>query len=543
MFIIQALSLVGFLMCDIAANGLKNDQSFFSIHNLNSRSSNQADEIYIDFNTSLHACDKKYLSLTIDSSEIMSKWKGFDFSSSKLRNMASALSPANIRIGGTNADFLIFEPNGDELLPKSSSFYDSGYFDFKAFKAPEAPQNFTMTGKQWDNMTSFFKWVRWDLMFDFNVFLRRDGVWDPVNAQTLLDYSAARGIEIPAFQLGNEPNAFLHNFNISILPPSLARDFIVLKQLLSNYSQYRESGLYGPDVTSMSTHSASADYFKQFLNSGACSVVNAATFHQYYKDGRKTSVDDFLNTTVMDSLKKSFEAGQEVLKEISCPLALALTETSSCYGGGAPGLSDRYVAGFLWLDKLGLAAQYGITTVYRQTFFGGSYALVNNNLDPAPDFYLSVLYKRLAAGPVFHVSKQSEQLRVYAHCAIFHVSKQSEQLRVYAHCASNEQYPPGALVVYFMNIRNTTAVLSLSQFTGLDKDVFLLTPGDADGLKSRFVKLNDELLLMSGSELPPMLPTTITGDVTVTAQSFGFIIVPAAKVSLCIGYHEKTTKS
>ena len=37
-----------------------------------------------------------------------------------------------------------------------------------------------------------------------------------------------------------------------------------------------------------------------------------------------------------------------------------------------------------WLDKLGQAAKLGIMAVFRQTLYGGSYALLTNNLKPSP---------------------------------------------------------------------------------------------------------------------------------------------------------------
>ena len=61
-----------------------------------------------------------------------------------------------------------------------------------------------------------------------------------------------------------------------------------------------------------------------------------------------------------------------------------ITETGSAWGGGAPGLSDRYLAGFLWLDKLGMAARHGVSLVVRQSLYGGHYALLDPDMRPNP---------------------------------------------------------------------------------------------------------------------------------------------------------------
>lgn len=61
-----------------------------------------------------------------------------------------------------------------------------------------------------------------------------------------------------------------------------------------------------------------------------------------------------------------------------------LAESSSAWGGGAHGLSDAFVAGFLWLDKLGVAARGGVEVVARQTLYQACYALLRPDLTPNP---------------------------------------------------------------------------------------------------------------------------------------------------------------
>lgn len=81
-------------------------------------------------------------------------------------------------------------------------------------------------------------------------------------------------------------------------------------------------------------------------------------------------------------------------------------------------MSDRFVAGFLWLDKLGYGASAGLNVVTRQSLLGGNYAMVSPDLTPNPDWWLSVLYKQFVSEKVLKLSTPNNfgLVRLYAHC-------------------------------------------------------------------------------------------------------------------------------
>ena len=56
--------------------------------------------------------------------------------------------------------------------------------------------------------------------------------------------------------------------------------------------------------------------------------------------------------------------------------------------------------------------------VIRQTFYGGQYSLIDRNLDPYPDYWLSLLYKRLVGSRTLDLTVNSSirYVRAYAAC-------------------------------------------------------------------------------------------------------------------------------
>ncbi|XP_046570040.1 heparanase-like isoform X2 [Haliotis rubra] len=396
--------------------------------------------------TTTHAVsitDDLFVGVTLDSSLLPTPkhWGGLDLNSHKVRTLARGLSPCYLRIGGTAGDTLTFLPTGHGTVDSSRA----------------------LTGATWDAANRFVQDVNWKLIFGLNVLKRKDGHWDPYNAQKLLEYTKAKGYHLAGLELGNEPDIFLGQHNITVSASQLGRDYYNFKKLLQSTPGYEKTPIFGPDMTSVTR---SGKYLTDFLRAGGDKAVHGITFHHYYTNGHTAHLSDFTNTKLMDTLVSYIQSGIDVSRHTNPHTPLWLGETSSCHHGGAPGMSNRYVAGFLWLDKLGIAARMGLKGVLRQDFYAGTYGLIDHQtFDPLPDYWLTVLYKRLVEGAVLSVNTNhgNSTIRAYAHC-----TKRS----------TSYGYVPGSVTMYFLLPTDTTASINFPQFPGQHVDVFWLKPVD-----------------------------------------------------------------
>ncbi|XP_058962394.2 heparanase isoform X1 [Pocillopora verrucosa] len=503
--------------------------------------------VSINLDRAVFTVNEKFLSVAIDSGILRHHWSPYvNFTSEKLYTLAKGLSPAFLRVGGTSEDFLIYD-------------------DSKDFQTFQNFSNFTISHADLDKIHLLSSKADWDVMFGLNVFLRgKDGSWNASNAKEIMQYVADHGYHF-GWELGNEPNLF-KKFNKSISPEELTADFTTLREILKSNPGFGNF-LVGPDVTRILNHSKSGIYLERSISSEelaedfhtlrailegspqfgnylvgpdmatvtsektgsflrsffthAKDVIDAVTWHQYYVNGRTCSEKDFYNPEVLDYFLHEVSEANSILDGIKSGFSRWLGETSSAYGGGASGLSDRYVAGFMWLDKLGLAARFKHEVVVRQTFVKGNYSLLDDDLDPNPDYWLSLLHKRLVGEKVLDVSGQTEEKR---------------KVRVYAHCSSS-QYPLGSVTLLALNVLlDTPVVLKLNgELKGKDVDVYLLTPENGD-LLTKTVKLNGKVLkLVDDRTLPDLAPKSVPGDepLNLPPLTFGFYVIPKASASAC----------
>ena len=129
----------------------------------------------------------KFLSVTIDAGSISrGEWTKFNFTTPRMQNLAQALKPAMLRVGGTSQDFLIFQKN-------QQNFYEAAPLD----------SDFSMTTEDWDAINQFTQLAGWDFIFGLNVLLRQpDGNWDSSNAEDLFAYTMSKGYTVN-WELGN----------------------------------------------------------------------------------------------------------------------------------------------------------------------------------------------------------------------------------------------------------------------------------------------------------------------------------------------------
>ncbi|XP_046859352.1 heparanase-like [Xenia sp. Carnegie-2017] len=489
--------------------------TMISIQNIRASYANHI--VDIDTDQCVWKTDEKFLSIALGSGLIRERFHpNFDFSSIKLQTLAKGLSPAYLRIGGTNGDFLLFDPDENSHL-STRTFKENS--DQKT--AYNGWTNFTMTTKDVDNLFSWAYNNELKVIFGLNI-LQRDSktnLWNSTNAQQLMKYLISRGFTCD-WELGNEPFD-LQKFNRTISGKQLAENFRILRKLLNKYPEY-ENMIAGPDLSSPWKSPLRSSYFKEFLEN-INDNIDALTYHQYYTN-KKATVSKFYDVSILDSLIKEVNTLKLILENSKASIKeLWLGETSSAYGGGVPGVSNSYIAGFMWLDKLGLAARSGHSVVIRQTFYGGSYDLVDQNtFDPFPDYWSSYLYKMLVGQRVLKVVEGMSLGRA---------------LRVYAHCISQKSgYTSDSIVLIALNTKHTEAKIILTKnFEKLTIHQYLLTPCETGNLTSQKVKLNGKLLeMLNNKTLPHLQPKPISADnIILPPVSYGFYVILETQLQVC----------
>ena len=381
----------------------------------------------------------EYLSVTIGASltESTQNWDAFDWNNTLVNTLAKGISPLFWRYGGTNADRVTY----NITRPISSSMsliHQKSYSTVTDILAGDKSDDLTdvLNSDRLSTMADFAIRNNWKWIFGLNVQKRKNitndnpfGIWDSTNAQKLIngflesDNNNIKNI-IYGFELGNEPNTYPeHSDFLNITSQVLANDFLILKNTLDSIYNISDSNdnnnnggfsitrpvIFGCDIAT------SGDvYLKGFLNASSIlskkynnnkAILDGITWHHYYGNSDTYTLQDFISPHVLDSLMKRLNETiyiaheSEMYNNVYNNTNMYLGETSSTYNGGVGNLSSSFVAGFMWLDKLGVSSIYGMHGLMRQMFCGGDYGLIGQNtvnrtdFKPNPDYWSSLLFK------------------------------------------------------------------------------------------------------------------------------------------------------
>jgi heparanase 1 len=247
------------------------------------------------------------------------------------------------------------------------------------------------------------------------------------------------------------------------------------------------------------------------------------TWHYYPQESRRCAValqpatlTTLLDPVALDEIDQWSQQVEDATASGAPAATLWLGETGNAQCGGEPGVSDVWASSLWWADQLGKLARRGTQVVVRQSLTGANYGLLAEpTLEPRPDYFTSVLWKRLAGSRVLDVAAPS-----------------LKSLRAYAHCASPAAgAPAGAVTAILVNLAATQVRVSLD-LPG-EKQVWTL---DAAALDSNVTRLNGApLAVADDGTLPAMPASTTNGALSLPASSVTFVLLPKAGASACDG--------
>ena len=427
-----------------------------------------------------------------------------DLANPRLRRLASALGPAYVRVSGTWAN--------------------SAFFSDADRPPAEAPAGFqgVLSRAQWKGVIDFTQAVNAELVTSFAISAGvRDaaGVWTPLQARPLLQYTQSIGGKVAAAELFNEPSMP----SAGGAPPgydanSYAKDIAAFRlfakaavpaMAIVGPGSVGEGGVMSSVMPLLST--------RKMLEASPRPIFDVYSYHSYTAASiRCGSLGSAAQTTADAALSKQWLARPDSIYAYYIELrdrfepgkAVWITETADAACGGNP-WAATFLDSFRYLDQLGRLARRGVAVVFHNTLASSEYGLLDQkSFEPRPNYWAALLWRRLMGTTVLDAGRSEAGLYLYAHCL---------------------RERPGGVALLAINTSRTQS-----------RSLNLPIPGDryslaADKLESPSVKLNGQTLhLGPNDELPGLRGAGVdAGASTLQPASITFLTFATANNSNC----------
>jgi hypothetical protein len=299
-----------------------------------------------------------------------------------------------IRIGGNVLDFSRYSSHG---------------------QADPAPKATVVNEAVVKDLGTFLDAIGWKLIWGVDL-----GEGTPENAAEEAQAVAASARDkLIAFEVGNEPDLFggVHR--------PKGYDYA---QFHSEYRRYHDAmraklpgaPFAGPDVAGHHT-----EWVTQFAADEGKDIKLLT--HHYYAMGPPSSPASTIENLLKgnDVLTRKLAVCMAAARSINVPFRMC--EANSCYGGGKPGVSDRFAAALWGLDFMFVLAAAGACGVNFETGvnhlgFLSSYSPLGDdghgNYPPRPLYYAMLAFAQAGPGKLVNVQYDAGDLNVKAYAVL-----------------------------------------------------------------------------------------------------------------------------
>ncbi|WP_024512363.1 hypothetical protein [Bradyrhizobium sp. ARR65] len=419
-----------------------------------------------------------------------------ELSDTRLRNLASALAPAYLRVSGTWANATYFADS--EPAPAT----------------PPAGYNSVLSRAQWRGVVDFAQAVGARIVTSFAVSAgTRDasGAWMPEQASRLLAYTHSLGAHIAAAEYMNEPTLAAQNG----APPgydaaAYGRDFRTFRAFMRQASP--ETLIAGPGSIGDSAAGTTSRISTRDLLASSGADVDVFSYHHYGalspRCGGRETPDRALSEAWLARTDHALAFYKALRDQFAPGKPIWLTETADAACGGNA-WDATFLDSFRYLDQLGRLAKAGVQAVMHNTLSGSDYGLLaERTFTPRPNYWAALLWRRLM-GPVVLDPGPPTQAG----------------LHVYAHCATDRAGGVSILAI------NTSRDMPRALAIPLASERYVLS---ASRLQSAFVQLNGRTLRLADDALPAITAKPVpAGIVTLPPATITFLAIPLAANPSC----------